>query len=131
MNNHQESETNQKVAPGNMDSKNSDDAKIIDFLALTPGKLDAVGMVSQCLRKYDSSTLALVKEYLQEQGVFIRELSDGLILIHQVSDPMVTVILNAGLGELPEFLTSEDRQVRLLAKWRLDTLVEHLVNEHN
>lgn len=110
-----------------MDSKNSDDVKIIDFLNLTPGKLDAVGMVDQCLRKYDSITRAIVEEYLHAQGVRVWEFSDGLILIHRVSDPMVAVILHAGLGELPEFLANENSEVRALAKWKLDALTEHPV----
>jgi len=105
-----------------MDTKNSDDVKIIDFLNLTPGKIDAVGMVDQCLRKYDWITRTVVEEYLRTQGVVILELSDKLLLIHRAGDPATMAILSASLEELPEFLASENDEIRQLAKWQLDVL---------
>lgn len=62
--------------------------------------------------KDDQALLAAIKEYLRAYG--------GLLENH----PDVKVILNASLEDLPEYLSSEDRVLRVLAKWRLDTLTD-------
>lgn len=106
---------------------------ISNFMGLESNMHTVIANVINMIRdgNDDPASLVFFEWILQGVGVRILDLSDELILIYKVGDPDVEEILEAALRELPELLTSEVLQVRLLAKYRLDTLAEHMVNEHN
>lgn len=70
----------------------------------------------------DAASLVFFEEILQRVDVFILRLSNNLIFIYRDGDPEVEEILKARFEQLPEFLSSENNEIRLLAKWKLDTL---------
>lgn len=106
---------------------------ISNFMGLESNMRTVIANVINMIRdgNDDPASLVFFEWILQGVGVRILDLSDELILIYKVGDPDVEEILEAALRELPELLTSEVLQVRLLAKYRLDTLAEHMVNEQS
>lgn len=72
--------------------------------------------------KDDSKMFSTVTRLLWANGIGMRKLPNGIVVAHWKSNPLVDDILNADLGQLPEFLTDEEYGVRLLAMHRLNLL---------
>lgn len=81
--------------------------------------MDLVGRYKDDLERFDT-----VIEYLKVYGIGVRKLSNGIAVVYWIDDERVDNILNANLAELPEFLTDEEYEVRLLAVHRLAELNE-------
>lgn len=74
-------------------------------------------------RHHDDPTIFnKVIEYLKVYGICTRKLSNGITVVYWEDDERVDPILEASLAELPEYLTSEAFEVRLLATHRLEEL---------
>lgn len=103
---------------------------VANFMSFESTELTVITDVINMINDSKDGTLdhAFFEELLQRVGVVIIKLSDEFILIFKDGDPEVESILKAKLEILPEFLTSEDREVRLLAKWKLDALTNDTVN---
>jgi len=72
--------------------------------------------------KGGASASEALKEFLLPLGIGLWEISEVITIVGWAGEPIVKAVLAAGLKELPEFLASEDYEVRLLAGWRLDAL---------
>lgn len=72
--------------------------------------------------KGDASSSKALKEFMRPFGITAQKISEDVTIVHWAGDPNVKEILNASLSELPEFLSSEDSEIRLLARWRLGAL---------
>lgn len=85
---------------------------------------DQIDVVCDLVSRYknDESTSGTLREFLQPLGIGVRKISEEVTIVYWLGDPRVKTILTASLKNLPEFLTSEDFEVRLLATHRLEEL---------
>lgn len=72
----------------------------------------------------DQALFAAVKKYLAAYGIGVYQPSKDTTITYRENHPDVKAILNASLEDLPEYLSSEDRVLRILAKRKLDILTE-------
>jgi len=84
----------------------------------------ACDMIGQ--HKGNASESKALREFLQPLGITISKVSEEIKLVYWSGDLRVKVILGASLEELPGFLSSEDDDIRQLAKWRLNALTNDL-----
>lgn len=84
---------------------------------------DQIDMASDLVgsHKGDASSSEAVKEFLRPLGIGVWKISE-MIIVGWAGDPRAKKILGATLKELPEFLSSEDSEIRKLAQWRLGAL---------
>jgi len=97
---------------------------ISNFMDFGSNALSVITDVANMLRdgKDEPADIVFFMGLLQDVGVLILNLGDEVILIYKEGDPDVEKILETPLRKLPELLTSEDSQVRLLATHRLEEL---------
>lgn len=74
-----------------------------------------------CRYKGNASESDAMREFLLPLGICIRNFGD-VTIVCWAADQKVKAVAAANLKKLPEFLASEDDEVRQLAKWRLDEL---------
>jgi len=98
--------------------------KAAQILNDTSSVLDAAMELVGRHKDDDPKTFNTVIEYLKVYGIGARKLSNGIAVVYWVDDDRVDVILGASLAELPELLTNENYEVRLLAVHRLEELNE-------
>jgi len=73
--------------------------------------------------KDDEYLFGILVKYLKLYGIGVHKLSNGIAFVYWVECmDFVDNILGATLAELPELLTSEESEVRLLATHRLEEL---------
>lgn len=71
--------------------------------------------------KGNASESDAMREFLLPLGIGIRSFGD-IALVYWTADQKVKAVAAANLKKLPEFLASEDNEIRQLAKWKLDEL---------
>lgn len=106
-----------RITPGK--EKGFDIGKITRVLAPAQNTICAATTIAEHY-KDDPKTLATVKAYLHSLGINVYQPSENITIVCWNDD--LEEVLTADLRMLPEFLSSEDRVLRKLAKWRLDTL---------
>ena len=106
-----------------MVKKDFDIGRLIRALAPAQDMIDASATLAERYRD-DPEALATVKKYLEAYGIVIYQPPEDTAVAYWENNPDVKAVFNAGIEDLPEFLSSADRGVRVLAKRKLDTLTE-------